>query len=89
MSRGHRSRELIILGGNYLGEIFLGGICAMGNCLGRGGNCLGDNCPRWEFFGGIVWGELSRGKLSCSHLYIVKHQLFLKAYPKLSFLGDV
>ena len=82
MSRGHRSWELIVLGGNYLGAIFLGGICA-------GGNCLGDNCPRWEFLGGIVWGQLSRGGFPCSHLYIGKHQLFLKTKPKLNFLGDV
>ena len=82
MSRGHRSRESIILGGNYLGAIFLGGICA-------GGNCFGDNGPRWEFLGGIVRGELSRGEFSCSHLYIGKHQLFLKTKPKLNFLGDV
>ena len=75
------SLVLIILGGNYLGAIFLGGICA-------GGNCLGDNCPWWEFLGGIVRGELSRGEFS-SHLYIGKHQLFLKTKPKLNFLGDV
>ena len=82
MSRSHRSRESIILGGNYLGAIFFGGICA-------GGNYFGDNGPRWEFLGGIVRGELSRGEFSCSHLYIGKHQLFLKTKPKLNFLGDV
>ena len=82
MSRGYWSWKLIILGRNYLGAIFVGGICA-------GANCLGCNCPRWEFFGGIVRGELSKGELSCSHLYIVKNQLFLKAHPALNFLGDV
>ena len=52
------SLVLIILGGNYLGAIFLGGICAGDNFLGGiivwgtivlGGNFLGglsgENCP--------------------------------------------
>ena len=71
MSRGHLSRESIILGANCPGAtncpeggIILGGDCPGGIVLGAivlglGGNCSGSNFPRWQ---------LSRWELSCSHL---------------------
>lgn len=47
-----------------------------GNCPGGGGNCLGGNCPRWQFSGGKCPGDNYLGG-NCPGEAIVQGEIVL------------